>query len=82
MKTITHLTWFAITAAAASALGVAFDVLPFALFSVALGAYLSLFLAHDYAPRTTRSEPSPRPAVQTVPTIAAATAVQPLRLAA
>lgn len=81
MKTISHLTWFAAAAAASSTLGITFGILPFALFTVALGAFLSLLLAHDYAPRTKRWEPSPVVAKDAAPAVALA-AVQPLRLAA
>lgn len=51
MKLISLFARLALTAVAAFALGVAFDLAPLVLFSVAVGALVLLVVAGDYAPR-------------------------------
>ena len=51
MKLISLFSRLALVCVAAFVLGVAFDVAPLALFSVAVGALVLLVVAGDYAPR-------------------------------
>jgi hypothetical protein len=51
MKLVSAFSRLALTSVAAFALGVAFDVQPLALFSLAAAALTLLVVASDYAPR-------------------------------